>query len=136
LVGCIHIPVVGSGAQERVDVAAIRNFVEEHKPTLAVIERAGAMPGQGVASTFKYGRAAGAIEATIALCAIPFEIVEASAWKRFWHLPGKDKEAARQKALQLFPAAHAALVRKRDHGRGEAALVALYYIQRQLRIAA
>jgi crossover junction endodeoxyribonuclease RuvC len=57
-------------------------------------------------------------------------------WKRFWHLPGKDKEAARQKALQLFPDAHAALARKRDHGRGEAALIALYYAERQLRIAA
>jgi hypothetical protein len=32
--------------------------------------------------------------------------------KRFWHLPGKDKEAARQKALQLFPDAHSMLARK------------------------
>jgi crossover junction endodeoxyribonuclease RuvC len=54
------------------------------------------------------------------------EIVEPSAWKRFWKLPGKDKEAARQKALQLFPDVHEALARKRDHGRAESALIALY----------
>ena len=44
MVACIDIPVVGGGAKERVDVAAIRNFIEEHKPAHALIERAGAMP--------------------------------------------------------------------------------------------
>jgi hypothetical protein len=29
-------------------------------------------------------------------------------------------------ALQLFPAAHATLARKKDHGRAEASLIALY----------
>ena len=133
---CIDIPVVGTGAKERVDVAAIRNFIERHKPTRVLIERAQAMPKQGASSGFKYGRAVGAIEATIALCSTPVEIIEPSVWKRFWHLPGKDKEAARQKALQLFPDAHAALARKRDHGRAEASLIVLYYAERQLRIAA
>src|SRR5215472_3816919 len=126
LVECIDIPVVGTGAKERVDVAAIRNFVDRYKPTRALIERAQALPKQGASSGFKYGRATGAIEAAITLCSIPMEIIEPSAWKRFWKLPGKDKESGRQKALQLFPAAHAALARKKDHGRGEAALIALF----------
>jgi len=134
LVDCIDIPVIGSGARERVDVAAIRNFMDRHKPIL--IERAQAMPKQGASSGFKYGRAVGAIEASIALCSIPVEIVEPSAWKRFCKLPGKDKEGGRQKALQLFPAAHAALARKKDLGRAEAMLIALYSIERQPRIAA
>ena len=89
LVECIDIPVVGTGAKERVDVAAIRNFIDRHRPVRALIERAQAMPRQGSSSGFKYGRAVGAIEATVALCSIPMEIVEPSAWKRFWHLPGK-----------------------------------------------
>jgi crossover junction endodeoxyribonuclease RuvC len=126
LVECSDIPVVGTGAKERVDVAAIRNFIDRHKSTRALIERAQAMPKQGALSGFKYGRAVGAIEATIA----------PTAWKRHWHLPGKDKESGRQKALQLFPAAHAALARKKDHGRAEAALIALYHVERQSRIAA
>jgi len=126
LIDAIDIPAIGVGAKERVDVAAIRNFIDRHKPTHALIERAQAMPKQGASSGFKYGRAVGAIEAAITLCSIPVEIVEPSAWKRFWKLPGKDKESGRQKALQLFPAAHAALARKRDHGRAEASLIALY----------
>src|SRR6476646_4511297 len=114
LVEAIDIPVIATGAKERVDVAAIRNLIDRHQPIRASIERAQAMPKQGASSGFKYGRAVGAIEATIALCSIPVEIIEPSAWKRHWHLPGKDKESGRQKALQRFPDAHAALARKRD----------------------
>ena len=44
LVECIDIPVVGTGAKERVDVAAIRNFIDRHRPVRALIERAQAMP--------------------------------------------------------------------------------------------
>jgi crossover junction endodeoxyribonuclease RuvC len=126
LVEGIDIPVVGTGAKERVDVTAIRNFIDRHKPVRALIERAQAMPKQGSSSGFKYGRAVGAIEAAIVLSGIPVTIVEPSVWKRFWRLPGKDKESSRQQALQLFPAAHAALARKKDHGRAEASLIALF----------
>jgi Holliday junction resolvasome RuvABC endonuclease subunit len=126
LVEAIDIPVIGTGAKERVDVAAIRAFIERHQPIRALIERAQAMPKQGASSGFKYGRAVGAIEAAIALRSIPVEILEPSMWKRFWRLQGKDKEGGRQQALQLFPAAHAALARKKDHGRAEASLIALY----------
>ena len=95
-------------------------------PAYALIERAGAMPGQGSSSGFKYGRAVGAIEAAIALCSIPMEIVEPSVWKRFYKLPGKDKEAARQRAIAMFPNQHGLLARKRDHGRAESALIAVF----------
>ena len=126
LIDAIDIPVVGSGARERVDVAAVRNFVRQHQPDLALIERAQAMPRQGSSSGFKYGKATGALEPAIVLSAIPLEIVEPTAWKRFWKLPPKDKERSRQRALELFPAAHALLNLKKHHGRGEAALIALY----------
>lgn len=94
------------------------------------------MPRQGSSSGFKYGRATGALEAAIVLSAIPLEIVEPTAWKRFWHLPAKDKERSRQQALQLFPAAHGLLARKKDHGRAEAALIALYGLRTSRAVAA
>jgi crossover junction endodeoxyribonuclease RuvC len=52
-------------------------------------------------------------------------IIEPSSWKKFHGLRGKDKEGSRQRALMLFPSAHALLARKLDHGRAEAALIAL-----------
>ena len=126
LLEAVDIPVTGIGAKERVDTLALRTWIELLGPDHALIERAQAMPKQGASSGFKYGRAVGALEAGIALCGIPMTIVEPTAWKKFHGLRGGDKEAGRQRALQLFPAAHALLARKKDHGRAEATLMALY----------
>ena len=136
LLDAIDIPLIGSGARERVDVAAVRDFVRQHQPDLALIERAQAMPRQGSSSGFKYGRAAGALEATVVLCAVPIEVVEATAWKHFWKLPPKDKERSRQRALELFPAAHALLNLKKHHGRAEAALIGFYGLRNSRAVAA
>jgi crossover junction endodeoxyribonuclease RuvC len=123
LVDAIDMPSTGSGAKMRVDTIAAASWIAKHAPSMACVERAQAYPRQGSSSGFSYGRAVGAIEAAIALCQIPLTLVEASVWKRRLHLPGKDKEAARQRALQLFPAQHALLNLKRHHGRAEAALI-------------
>jgi hypothetical protein len=64
LVDAIDIPVTGTKAKERVDVAALRSWIETHHPHHVLIEHAQAMPKQGASSGFKYGRAVGAIEAT------------------------------------------------------------------------
>jgi Holliday junction resolvasome RuvABC endonuclease subunit len=129
LVDAIEIPVVGTAAKTRVEVLAIRTWIETHQPHHAVLERAGAMPKQGVASTFKYGRATGAIEATVALCGVPLTIIEPAVWKRRHGLYGGDKETSRQRALQLFPSAHSLLALKKDHGKAEAALIALTHAE-------
>jgi crossover junction endodeoxyribonuclease RuvC len=126
LIDAIDIPTSGVGAKERVDVLAIRNWILSHQPQHAFIERAQAFPKQGSSSGFKYGRSVGAIEATITTSDIPMTIVEPTAWKKFHQLRGGDKEGGRQRALQLFPSAHALLARKKDHGRAEASLIALY----------
>jgi crossover junction endodeoxyribonuclease RuvC len=126
LIDCIDIPVIGTGAKERVNVHALAQWILAHSPQHAFIERAQAMPKQGASSGFKYARAAGAIEAVIACCAIPLTVVEPSMWKRFHGLRGRDKELSRQRALQLLPAAHRFLALRKHHGRAEAALIALY----------
>ena len=126
LIDAIDVPVAGIGAKERVDVLAIRDWIMRHAPQHAFVERGQAMPKQGASSGFKYGRAVGAIEAVIACCAIPLTIVEPTAWKKFHGLRQADKEESRLRALQLFPAAHALLRRKMDHGRAESALIALF----------
>jgi hypothetical protein len=45
--------------------------------------------------------------------------------EKFHHLIGADKEASRQRVLQLFPRDHALFSRKLDHQRAEAVLIAL-----------
>jgi Holliday junction resolvasome RuvABC endonuclease subunit len=131
LIDAIDIPTVGIKAKERVDVHALRAWIEAQRPDHAAIERAGSMPRQGVASTFKYGRATGSIEATVTLCGVPHTLIEPAVWKRRHGLYGADKETSRQLALQLFPSAAALLARKMDHGRAEAALIALSEIRHE-----
>ena len=121
----VDIPVTGNKAKERVDVAALRNRVETHHPHHALIESAQAMPKQGASSGFKYGREVGAIEATVAGCGIPLTILKPRVWKQFHRFRGDNKELSRQRALQLFPTAHALFTHKKHHGRAEAALIAL-----------
>ena len=130
LIDAIDMPSTGTGAKARVDIIAAAQWIAKHAPSTAYVERAQAFPGQGASSGFSYGRAVGAIEAVVAPCSIPMILVEAATWKKRLRLPGKDKEAARQKALQLFPAQHALLARKKDHGRADAALIAIASLER------
>ena len=92
------------------------------------------MPKQGASSG--YGRAVGAIEAVLSCCEIPMTIVEPTAWKKFHQLRGSDKEARRQRALQLFPEQATKLARKKDHARADAMLLAYFGLHRSRLMAA
>lgn len=124
LLAVIDIPTIGEAAKRRVDVLGVMRFLQRWEPDQAAIERAGAMPKQGVASTFNYGRAVGALEACLTGSQIPLTIIEPRAWKAALGLLGQDKEGSRQRALALYPEGHAALARKKDHNRSEAILIA------------
>jgi crossover junction endodeoxyribonuclease RuvC len=126
LVAVIEIPLAGIKAKQRVDAIALRDWLVRQDPQHAYLERGQAMPRQGSSSGYKYGCVCGAIEAVIACAGVPLSIVEPSQWKRFHGLRGGDKESGRQRALQLLPAAHAELARKKDHGKSDAMLIALY----------
>ena len=95
------------------------------------------MPRQGLARGFKYGRADRRARGTLVVCVeLPSRSSNRRSGSERSDLPGKDKEAARQRALEMFPSAHAVLARKKDHGRAEAALIALFGIRTSRSIAA
>lgn len=122
----IDLPTVGTGAQHRLNAVVLRDFLVQFTPDHAFIESVSAMPKQGVASMFRFGRAAGAIDATVACCGIPLTYVTPQAWKKHHGLHGPDKELSRARALQLAPELSESLARKKDHGRAESVLIALY----------
>jgi crossover junction endodeoxyribonuclease RuvC len=126
LVAAIDIPTAGVKAKEKVDAIAVQQFLLQHGPAHCYLERSQAMPKQGASSGFKYGYSVGMLEAVVTCCGIPLTIVEPTGWKKFHNLRGADKEASRQRALQLLPVAHGVLARRKDHGRAEAILLALY----------
>jgi Holliday junction resolvasome RuvABC endonuclease subunit len=101
LVAAVDIPTVGLKAKEKVDAIAVQEFLLQHGPAHAYLERAQAMPKQGASSGFKYGYAVGAIEAVIVCCGVALTIVEPTAWKKFHHLRGADKEGETASAATL-----------------------------------
>ncbi len=105
-----------------VDVATLAQRVRQMAPTVAIVERVGAMPKQGVASTFRFGVSYGAVRGVIAAAGVPMHLVTPGRWKKHFRLPA-DKEAARALALRLWPTSEH-FARKKDHGRAEAALIA------------
>lgn len=122
----IDLPTIGEGSQRRINAPALRDFITKFTPDHAFVESVAAMPKQGVSSGFRFGRATGAIDAVIACCGVPISYVHSIRWKKHHGLKGPDKEQSRMRALQLAPELSIFLERKKDHGRAEAALLALY----------
>lgn len=130
VIRCGDMPVSGAGTRRRVSGGVFASIVRDCAPDLAVIEWVTAMPRgetkMGAASMFRFGAAWGAAIAVIETCGVPFELVVPQVWKRHFNLIGREKEAGRQKALDLCPGITAKLERKMDVGRADAALIGLY----------
>ena len=73
------------------------------RPAHAMIERVGAMPKQGVASTFTFGRAAGIVEGLIIASKIPYSFVAPAVWQRRMGCLSKgDKRVTKARAEALW----------------------------------
>ncbi|MEX6506953.1 hypothetical protein [Jiella sp. M17.18] len=120
LISAEDVPTVDG----EIDAAALKRRIEQMRPDMAVIERVGAMPKQGVSSTFKFGQAYGTVRGVVAALGIPTHLVTPSVWKKHFAL-NSEKEKARNMAILHWPdSPH--FERKKDHGRAEAALLARY----------
>lgn len=99
----ILMPTMKVGKGNRVNGAALAAFLREHVECHAYLEKVGAMPGQGVTSTFTFGHAAGVVEGILQGLGIPYTLITPQSWKKAAGLIGKDKDAARTRAIQLYP---------------------------------
>jgi len=89
----------------------------------AFIEDVHAMPGQGVSSSFNFGRTVGGTEATMAAFSIPVTFVTPQAWQKRAGVVG-GKSSSRARAMELFPEWAERFTRVKDDGRADAALIA------------
>lgn len=122
------MPVVAGN----VDPATLARRIRQLRPTHAVIELVHAMPKQGVSSTFKFGDGFGCLRGVVAALDIPVCFVTPGRWKKDLRL-SSDKEDSRQRALQLFTESIEHFSLKKHEGRAEAALLARWFAETQMR---
>jgi hypothetical protein len=91
----------------------------------AIIEQPNALPKQGVASAFTFGKVCGHLEHALYQSGLPLTLVKPATWKAKMGITA-DKDACRKRASELFPASAEQWTRKGGHDRAEAALLAYY----------
>ncbi len=108
--------------------AQLRGVIQQHRGAhvMAVVEQVGSMPGQGLASTFRFGQSDGILRGVLATLGIGYITVSPVKWKGYYGLKGQEKDAARTLAIRRFPSVAGELARKKDGGRADALLIALW----------
>lgn len=139
----LDMPTMPVGDKTEVDAAALARFIKDIRRShpgayfSATIERVRAMPPKGdrrpgAQSSMNFGESYGKAKAVLEVFGMDFSLAEPASWKRHFGLIGEDKDASRLLAIARFPGAAAQLQRKKDHGRAEALLLALWHEQRHL----
>lgn len=129
LVKGTRMPVVKVRGKAQVDARAISDWWGDGLVPfdVAVIEAVHAMPGQGVSSSFQFGRMLGGIEALVFSVGKPVHYVTPASWKKAMGL-SRDKQASIDAAKIMFGSAADDLIKyKADEGVAEAALIAAYW---------
>ena len=116
---------------QRVDPRSAQQVMTGHELVngridAACVEKVGAMPNQGLSSTFAFGRAAGVIEGVMACHAATITTLRPQEWQQIARVKGGEqvKDNARARAAALFPEKAEWFKRKKDSGRADAALIA------------
>lgn len=126
----IHVddlPVVGEGTQRRVDAVTLAATLGRYEISSGVIEQVHAMPGNGVASMFRFGQAFGTVIGIAASRNIPLHYAPPAKWKKSMSLDDT-AERSRQMAIDLYPSFASRLARKKDHNRAEAILLGRWHL--------
>jgi len=93
------------------------------------LEKVGAMPKQGVSSTWKFAQEYGFIQGVLEALNIPFQTVPPQTWKKAFSLINQDKNKSIETAQKLYP--EVSLIptsrsRKPSDGMAESLLIAEY----------
>lgn len=106
------------------ELASLLMEARDGKPCIVLLEAVSAMPGNGGSSMFRFGESVGVVMGVCGTLQLPVHWIAPSIWKKRAGLTGKDKDAARTMAIQMFPGVADQLTRKKDVGRADAILIA------------
>lgn len=126
----LPMPTIKVGSKNRVNGAAVAAFLvdmgagRDGVKLHCYLEAVGAMPGQGTAAMFSFGHSAGLVEGVVTGLGIPLTLVTPQAWKKSAGLIGADKDAARSRAIQLYPGLRALDQKAKGQAVADALLIA------------
>jgi hypothetical protein len=134
-----HTAQHGSRAKTRaeLDLHTLRQWLVGHqlrdKQMIAhcYLEKVDARPGQGVVSMFRFGQSLRGIYGLLVGLLLPVTFVLPQRWQKF-HGVGPSPDAARQRAVQLYPKLAELLEKKRDQHRADAVLLAAFGLSQVL----
>ena len=106
---------------ERETADLMRSLVTGNVDPVAVLEAVNSMPGQGVASTFAFGRHYGFLRGLLVAYEVPWLDVRPAKWQTAMGCLSKgDKNVTKARAQQLAPSL------KLTHATADALLLAIY----------
>ncbi len=115
--------------ESEIDSREIAMFIKQNMPDVVYIEKAQAMPQQGVVGVFNYGKGYGKIIAACEIIGCAIKFVRPAIWKKHFSL-SRDKIESVALAQQLFPNFEYETARGRMlDGRAEALLIAKYGLE-------
>lgn len=102
------MPTLSIEKGEILNIPELKCMLQMRKEAIscAFLEKVSAMPGQGVSSTFKFGRTYGAIEAVLSCLEIPYQLVTPQKWTKVLHAGvegGDPKQRSLIAVTRLFP---------------------------------
>lgn len=104
LIATYSMPTVKVGGKDKVCPKGLQAIFESHAIDLAVIEKVGARPGQGVVSMFSFGDAYGVVRALAEVYAVKLVYATPQQWKGHQYLIGLSKEQTAEVAFEIFKA--------------------------------
>ncbi len=134
----LDMPTTRTDGRHEVNARALAEWLRDLRRAhpgaylMACLEEVDAAPvggrRQGTSSMFRFGEGFGQVKGVLASLGVPTARVRPQVWKRHYRLPGKLEvpDAGRQLAIARFPAAADRLTRKKDSGRADALLLALW----------
>lgn len=116
---------VGDKKRKTMRPDRLAEIVDQHNPEFSLIEKVHSTPNDGHVGAFVFGKATGIVYGVFAGINLNLSDVTPAKWKKDMRVPA-DKEAAVAVCSRLFPNCSSMWSRKKDHGRAESALIALY----------
>lgn len=119
-------------AESRVSGWEVGEFIETNNPDVVVVEDTQPMPKNGSVPSFKLGLNTGIVLGVVQSLGYPLVRIRPVDWKRANGLIGKDKNASRYLASELWPDHRAKFALVKHDGRAEAALIARAHVIRHI----